>query len=106
LVARTAASIVACPLIMITCVSLPAARSRPSNSSRHRREGHIEQQDVVAALGEALLGHLDAPGYVDCVALERQRLFEGVQNRRLVVDDERCALGIGLHQTILATIVI
>ncbi len=72
-VARTAASMVAWPLIMMTGVSLLAARMPLRESSTPSPSGsmHVEEAEVVAALLELLLGDLDAAGDVDGVALER-----------------------------------
>ena len=95
-VACTAASIVAWPLIMMTGTSFSAARSRGEQADAVAvGERHVEEADVVAPLLELLLGDRDAAGDVDGVALERERLLEGGEDRGLVVDDEEMRVGHG-----------
>ena len=75
---------------MMTGTSLPPARSRArSVEAVAVGERHVEQDEVVASLAESFLGDLDAAGDVDGVALERERLLQGGEDRRLVVDDEQ-----------------
>ena len=89
-VARTAASMVAWPLIMTTGDLVLAARGSARAAPRRRRRGAAtsKRHEVVAALRELLLGDRDAAGDVDGVALERERLLQRGENRRFVVDDE------------------
>ena len=89
MVARTAASIGGVPahhdhLRLVA----RGAQSREQLEPVAVGERHVEQENVVAAFGKALFRDTDASGDVHRVALERQRLLERVQNRRLVVDDQ------------------
>ena len=72
LVARTAASIVACPLIISTAVSLPAPR-KPSQQIQAVavRQRDVEQHHVVGLLGQPLFGDADAARHVHLITLER-----------------------------------
>ncbi len=88
--ARTAVSMVACPLIMMTGVSfLQRAHPLEELDAVAVGEHHVEEAEVVGALLQLLLGHLHAAGDVDRVALEREGLLQRREDRGLVVDDEK-----------------
>ena len=92
--ARTAVSMVACPLIMMTGVSALALRMRceqlhPVAVGEH----HVEEAEIVGALLQLFLGDLDAARHVDAVALQGEGLLQRGEDRRLVVDDEQVRAG-------------